>query len=100
MGWTYLDEQRTKKKRTPNVRNVQTTNAHRMHSVLSRTLSHVQNVEHVQNLKSTPAYLCEPLRTANEYNLRQTCHERKKTYANVYQNFQKRRHTLALFATV
>ena len=33
----------------------------------------------------------EPLRTANEYNLCQTCHERMTTYTNVHPNFQKRR---------
>ena len=50
MGLAYMDEQRTKKQSTTNVRNVHTANAQRIHRILINTLSLAQNLEHVENV--------------------------------------------------
>ena len=96
MGWTYMNEQLTKKQPIPNVRNVNTANAQRIHSVLINTLSPAQNFGHAQNFSHSPAYFCEPLRTANEYNVCQTCHERMTNYTNVHPNFGDKSSTLGI----
>jgi hypothetical protein len=62
-----------------------------MLNVMISTLSHAIFFEHVQKQSETPAHMCEPLRTANEYNLCQTCHERMTTYTNVHPNSPERR---------
>ena len=93
MGWTYMYEQWTKKKPTPNMRNVHIANAQRIHRVFISTLSYAQNVEHVQNKSKTLglAFFCVPQRTANVYHVRPTWHERITTYTSVHTDFPIRR---------
>ena len=96
MGWTHMDEQWTKKKPTPNVRNVHIAIWQRIHRVFINTLSYAQNCEHAQQPSETPAFLCVPQRTANVYNVRPTYHERMTTYKNVHENTHKFPRTLGI----
>ena len=64
------------------------SNTHWHWYALVTTMSHTQNLEHDLK-KFTPAYLCEPLRTANKYNICQTCHERMTTYTNTHTQISK-----------